>query len=87
MSRACYLGSVNRFSERLQWGRVLASNAVAIPIDSVIFVVIAFGGVIPAAALVAIIRGNILVKALVTGISIPWIYAVKPGQPEAANAD
>jgi hypothetical protein len=72
---------VDRFSEKWQWGRVLTSNAVAIPIDSVIFVVIAFGGVIPAAAVVAIIWGNILVKGLVTVISVPWIYAVKPGHP------
>lgn len=78
---------VDRFSEKWQWGRVLTSNAVAIPIDSVIFVVIAFGGVIPAAAVVAIIWGNILVKVLVTVISIPWIYAVKPGPDELANAN
>jgi uncharacterized integral membrane protein (TIGR00697 family) len=78
---------VDRFSEKWQWGRVLTSNAVAIPIDSVIFVVIAFGGVIPAAAVVAIIWGNILVKVLVTAISIPWIYAVKPGPTELTNPD
>jgi hypothetical protein len=76
---------VGRFAERWQWGRVLASNAVAIPIDSVIFVVIAFGGVIGASAVIAIIWGNILVKGLVTAISVPWIYAVKPGRPEWAS--
>lgn len=72
---------VSRFAERWQWGRVLASNAVAVPIDSVIFAVIAFGGEIPSTAVVAIIWGNILVKGLVTVISIPWIYLVKP-EPE-----
>lgn len=81
-----YTRWVSRFSEKWQWGRVLTSNAVAIPLDSVIFVVIAFGGVIPAAAVVAIIWGNILVKALVTVISIPWIYAVKPGPAELTDA-
>ncbi len=73
---------VARFAERWQWGRVLASNAVAVPIDSVIFSVIAFAGVIPGAAVVAIIWGNILVKGLVTAVSIPWIYLVKPQRAE-----
>jgi uncharacterized integral membrane protein (TIGR00697 family) len=76
-----YRAWVARFGERSQWGRVLASNAVAVPIDSVIFAVIAFGGVLPAEAVVAIIWGNILVKALVTGISVPWIYLVRPRDP------
>lgn len=78
---------VGRFAERWQWGRVLASNAVAIPIDSVIFVVIAFGGVIPASAVLAIVWGNILVKGLVTAISVPWIYLVKPGRQESMSTD
>ncbi|MCH8986375.1 MAG: queuosine precursor transporter [Acidobacteria bacterium] len=34
---------VNTFGERMQWGRVMSSNIVAIPIDSVIFALIAFG--------------------------------------------
>jgi uncharacterized integral membrane protein (TIGR00697 family) len=78
---------VGRFSEKWQWGRVLTSNAAAIPIDSIIFVVIAFGGVIPASAVVAIIWGNILVKVLVTAISIPWIYAVKPERTQLKSVD
>ena len=62
---------VVRFADRHQWGRVLSSNAVAIPIDSIVFAVIAFGGEIPASAVVAIVWGNILVKGLVTAISMP----------------
>lgn len=77
---------VARFAERWQWGRVLTSNAVAVPIDSVIFAVIAFGGEIPTAAVVAIIWGNILVKGLVTVISVPWIYLVKPPTRPTADA-
>ncbi len=76
-----YRAWVKRFAERLQWGRVLVSNAVSVPIDSVIFAVIAFGGVIPPGAVVAIIWGNILVKMLVTGISVPWIYLVRGREP------
>ena len=73
-----YRAWVRRFADRSQWGRVLASNAVAVPVDSILFVVIAFGGVLPASAVVAIIWGNILVKGLVTLVSIPWIYLVRP---------
>ncbi|NNC76262.1 MAG: queuosine precursor transporter [Acidimicrobiia bacterium] len=71
---------VDRFGSRHQWGRVLASNAVAIPIDSVIFAVIAFAGVLSGDAVVEIIVTNIVVKAIVTIVSIPWIYAVRPGR-------
>ncbi len=78
-----YRAWVRRFADRLQWGRVLTSNAVSVPIDSVIFAVIAFAGAIPAAAVVAIIWGNILVKGLVTVISTPWIYLVKPPPQDA----
>jgi len=68
---------VGRFAERWQWGRVLTSNAVAVPIDSVVFSVLAFGGAVPAGAVMAIIWGNILVKGLVTAVSVPWIYFVR----------
>ncbi len=72
---------VRRFGEKRQWGRVLASNAVSVPIDSVLFAVIAFGGALPAGAVVAIIWGNILVKGLVSVASIPLIYAVPATAP------
>ena len=37
----------DRFGKRWQWGRVLSSNGVAIPIDSALFVWLAFGGLLP----------------------------------------
>ena len=73
-----YSAWVARFGDRTQWGRVLSSNAVAIPIDSVIFAVIAFAGVVPGAIVREIIVTNIVVKGLVTVASIPLIYAVRP---------
>ena len=72
-----YSAWVRRFGEKHQWGRVLASNAIAIPIDSVLFVLIAFAGVVSAADVKEIILTNILVKGLVTVVSVPWIYSVK----------
>ncbi|MPZ52158.1 MAG: queuosine precursor transporter [Acidimicrobiia bacterium] len=68
-----------RMGERAQWGRVLVSNAVSIPVDSVIFVGLAtLFGVFPAAVAWSILGVNIVVKGAVTLLSIPWIYWVKP---------
>lgn len=67
---------VMRFGHRQQWGRVLASNAVSIPVDSIVFVAIAFGGVVPFGVAVSIIWANIVVKGLTSVATIPLIYAV-----------
>ena len=67
---------VKRFGHRAQWGRVLASNAVSIPVDSVVFVAIAFGGVLPLAVAVSIVWANIVVKGLASVLTTPLIYAV-----------
>jgi len=73
-----YTAWVRRMGETRQWGRVLSSNAVSIPIDSAIFVLIAFAGVLPASVVLEVFWVNVLVKGLVTLVSIPWIYWVKP---------
>lgn len=70
---------VLRMGDRHQWGRVLVSNAVAIPVDSALFVVIAFGGVLPAGVVLSIFWANLIVKGLVSIASVPLIYAVRPG--------
>ena len=67
---------VQRFGHRKQWGRVLSSNAVSIPVDSVVFVAIAFGGVVPFGVAVSIIWANIVVKGLTSVATVPLIYAV-----------
>ena len=70
---------VARFGDRLQWGRVLASNSIAVPIDSAIFVGLATGfGVFSPDVAWSIFWVNVAIKGLVTVISIPWIYMVKP---------
>ena len=77
---------VGWFGEDRQWGRVLFSNAISIPVDSAIFVGLAtvFGVFTPEVAW-AIFGANVLFKALVTVISIPWIYWVRP-EPLAATS-
>ncbi len=76
---------VRRHGERQQWGRVLFSNAIAIPIDSAIFVgLVTVFGVFPPEVAWSIFWVNVVLKALVTVISIPSIYWVRP-EPLAAT--
>lgn len=70
---------VRRLAERHQWGRVLVSNAVAVPIDSALFVGLAtVFGVFPVEVSMTIFWVNVVFKGAVTLISIPWIYLVRP---------
>jgi uncharacterized PurR-regulated membrane protein YhhQ (DUF165 family) len=73
-----YSAWVRRFGHSNQWGRVLSSNAVALPIDSVIFAGIAFAGLVPASVVWEIIWLNIVFKGIVTILSMPLIYTVRP---------
>jgi uncharacterized integral membrane protein (TIGR00697 family) len=59
---------------RFKWLRVLASNAVSTLVDSVIFILLAFGGVMPVWPLIV---GQYVVKMAVTVVSIPLIYMVR----------
>ena len=63
-----------------QWTRVFASNAVSIPLDSLLFPVIAFMGIVGAEGLVQMIWTNILVKAAITLLFFWTIYLV-PEKP------
>ena len=66
-----------RITKRYQWMRVLSSNAVSIPVDSLIFSWGAFGWALPSSVVWSIFFANIIVKGLVTVISLPAIYLVK----------
>lgn len=70
---------VARFGSRYQWGRVLSSNLVSVPIDSALFVLVAFAGVLTWGNVGETFVTNVVVKLAVTLVSIPWIYLVKPG--------
>ncbi|HSK07282.1 MAG TPA: queuosine precursor transporter [Acidimicrobiia bacterium] len=68
-----------RFGQRHQWGRVLASNAVAIPVDSAVFVGLAtMFGIFPSEVAWSIFWVNVVLTGVVTVVSIPWIYWVRP---------
>ena len=67
----------SRITKRYQWLRVLSSNAVSIPVDSLIFCWAAFGFVMPHNVIWSIFYANIMVKGAVTILSLPSIYLVK----------
>jgi len=66
-----------RITEKFQWMRVLSSNAVSIPVDSLIFCWGAFGFVLPHDVVWSIFYANVIVKGAVTIVSLPAIYLVK----------
>jgi len=59
-----------------RWARVLVSNAVSTAVDSVVFVTLAFAGVLPVLPLVV---GQYVVKMVVTVLSLPLIYGIRTG--------
>lgn len=59
---------------RHRWLRVLASNTVSTFADSVVFIVVAFGGIMPIWPLIV---GQYIVKMAITIVSIPLIYLIR----------
>ena len=75
-----------RVTARHQWSRVLVSNAVSIPLDSLIFCWIAFGGLFEASVVWSIFFSNTIIKFATTLVSLPAIYLVKEKDgPDAAT--
>ena len=75
---------VTRITTRMQWLRVLVSNAISVPVDNLVFAVGAFGALpllgadaLPWATVWSIFWVNLWVKGLVSVASIPLIYATK----------
>jgi hypothetical protein len=68
---------VSRITRRYQWTRVLVSNGISLPVDSLIFCWGAFGFALPPSVVWSIFFANIIVKSLVTIVSLPGIYLVK----------
>ncbi len=71
---------VSRITRKHQWARVLFSNAISIPIDSLIFCWGAFGFALPGSVVWSIFLANVIIKGLVTVVSLPAIYLVKEKQ-------
>ena len=71
---------ISRITRKYQWARVLASNAVSIPIDSLIFCWGAFGWALPHSTVWSIFLANVMIKGAVTMVSLPAIYLVKENE-------
>lgn len=68
----------HQFRNRSWMVKVMRSNAVSIPTDSILFNLIAFAGVFSPALLIKVTVGEIVVKALV---SIGYAYLAQPKEP------
>ncbi len=66
-----------RFGSKKQWLRVLFSNAISVPIDTACFLLIAFLGRYDFSVLAAMFIANLIIKYLVSLISVGSIYLVK----------
>lgn len=80
-----YRRYVARFAHRYQFGRVIVSNAISVPIDSVIFTVIAFTGTTLGPSIPAIIGANIAIKGATSMLTWPLIYSVPEAPSEEAG--
>jgi len=78
-----------RFSNAPQWTRVLTSNAISLPIDSLVFASLAFvvlpplfgAESIPFATALSLVGGQIVYKGIITLVSMPGIYLVREDKP------
>jgi uncharacterized integral membrane protein (TIGR00697 family) len=68
---------VTRITRKYQWLRVLVSNSISTPVDSLVFCWGAFGLRLPNSVVWSIFFANIILKGMVTIISLPGIYVVR----------
>lgn len=59
----------HRLLQRPWLQRVVGSNAVSIPVDTVLFTAIAFAGVFPVITLVQIVFGDIVLKTIIGAVA------------------
>jgi len=71
---------MRKAASKPQWLRVIVSNSFSIPVDSILFPLIAFFGILPLNVIFQMFLTNILVKAIVTTVSFWMIYLV-PEKP------
>lgn len=68
---------VRKFGHQLQFGRVLASNTVSVPLDSALFTLVAFVGLMPVSVLWQIFWSNVAIKGITSLATFPLIYSVR----------
>lgn len=72
-----YTRWLDRFGGEHQWGRVLVSNVIGIPLDRILFLLIALAGASTSEELWTFFWGTTLVRLVFGIISIPGIYLVE----------
>ena len=63
--------------KKYQFMRIITSNFVSVPIDSITVTLIAFYGTMPNSVLISITLVNIAIKYAITLITAPSIYLIK----------
>lgn len=63
--------------------RVTGSNAISVPIDGLLFNLVAFGGVLPVGMIAELVFGQTIVKYLIGFIVALWRYTPIYSQPHA----
>lgn len=66
--------------DKPQWTRVIISNAISIPVDSILFPIIAFGGIVSMDAIFQMFWTNIAMKAIIT-LLVFWTIYIVPEKP------
>jgi hypothetical protein len=72
-----YTRWVDRFGAEKQWGRVLASNIIGIPLDRILFLLLAFAGSMSTEGLMEAFIGTTIVRLIFGFITIPGVYLVE----------
>ena len=72
-----YTRWLNTYGREKQWGRVLLSNAIGIPLDRILFLLLAFGGAMSVEGMWEAFIGTSIVRLIFGIISIPGIYLVE----------
>ena len=66
-----------KYGSRRQWLRVLLSNGISVPIDTAVFLLIAFGGLYDFSVMLAMFFSNLIIKYVVSLASFGGVYLVK----------
>ncbi len=72
-----YTRWVQRFGQSNQWGRVLASNIISIPLDRMLFLFLALAGSVSVDRFLELFIGVTIVRVIISIITIPGIYLVE----------
>lgn len=75
----------DRFGGEKQWGRVLVSNLISIPLDRILFLLLAMAGSMSTDGLVEAFIGTTVVRLIFGIITIPGIYLVEEHSQDWAH--